>query len=148
MGVRQGTTIYRGSGEGAGYFVGAAVFGDLEQDSPIIHEEIFGPLIVFQRAADIDEAIWKANDSEYALTGGLFSRSPENIRKAKREFRVGNLYVNRKITGAIVGRQPFGGFGMSGTNSKAGGPDYLLQFINAKSISENTLRKGFAPRGK
>ncbi len=79
------------------------------------------------------------------MTGGIYSRSPSNIRKAKSEFRAGNLYINRKITGALVGRQPFGGFGMSGTGSKAGGPDYLLQFMNPKTISENTLRKGVAP---
>jgi RHH-type transcriptional regulator, proline utilization regulon repressor / proline dehydrogenase / delta 1-pyrroline-5-carboxylate dehydrogenase len=97
------------------------------------------------RAADIDEAIALANESQYALTGGLFSRSPANIEKVKEGFRAGNLYINRKITGALVGRQPFGGFGMSGVGSKAGGPDYLLQFMNPVSISENTIRKGFAP---
>ncbi len=80
------------------------------------------------------------------MTGGIFSRSPANIRKAQREFDVGNLYINRKITGALVGRQPFGGFKMSGIGSKAGGPDYLLQFYHIKSISENTMRRGFAPK--
>jgi RHH-type proline utilization regulon transcriptional repressor/proline dehydrogenase/delta 1-pyrroline-5-carboxylate dehydrogenase len=83
----------------------------------------------------------------YALTGGMFSRSPANIEKAKDNFRVGNLYINRKITGALVGRQPFGGFGMSGIGYKAGGPEYLHQFMNSKSVSENTLRRGFAPNG-
>ena len=81
----------------------------------------------------------------YALTGGLYSRSPENIRRVKREFRVGNLYINRKITGALVSRQPFGGFKLSGVGSKAGGPDYLLQFVVPRVITENTMRRGFAP---
>ncbi len=97
------------------------------------------------KARDIDEALAIANITSYALTGGLFSRTPSTIRKVKKEFRVGNLYINRNITGALVGRQPFGGFGMSGVGSKAGGPDYLLQFMNPVCISENTLRRGFAP---
>jgi RHH-type proline utilization regulon transcriptional repressor/proline dehydrogenase/delta 1-pyrroline-5-carboxylate dehydrogenase len=96
-------------------------------------------------AEDIDQAIALANDSQYALTGGLFSRSPANIERVKEDFRAGNLYINRKITGALVGRQPFGGFCMSGAGSKAGGPDYLLHFMNPVSVSENTIRKGFAP---
>ncbi len=99
-------------------------------------------------AADLEEALNIANGVSYALTGGIFSRSPQSISKAKKQFMVGNLYINRKITGALVGRQPFGGFGMSGVGSKAGGPDYLLQFVNPKSICENTLRKGFAPEQK
>ena len=83
--------------------------------------------------------------TSYALTGGLYSRSPEHIRRAHREFRVGNLYINRGITGAMVGRQPFGGFRMSGVGSKAGGPDYLMQFMEPRAVTENTLRRGFAP---
>ncbi|MGA8830660.1 MAG: aldehyde dehydrogenase family protein, partial [Desulfomonilaceae bacterium] len=118
---------------------------DVKPGSRIAQEEIFGPVVAIMRATDIDEALSVANGVSYALTGGIFSSSPENIEKIKKEFRVGNLYINRKITGAIVGRQPFGGFGMSGVGSKAGGPDYLLQFMNPKSICENTLRKGFAP---
>jgi RHH-type proline utilization regulon transcriptional repressor/proline dehydrogenase/delta 1-pyrroline-5-carboxylate dehydrogenase len=97
------------------------------------------------RARDFDEAIRLANQSEYALTGGLYSRSPVDISRAKAEFQVGNLYINRRITGALVGRQPFGGAGMSGVGSKAGGPDYLLQFMNPRTVSENTMRKGSAP---
>jgi RHH-type proline utilization regulon transcriptional repressor/proline dehydrogenase/delta 1-pyrroline-5-carboxylate dehydrogenase len=111
----------------------------------VAKEEIFGPVLIVMRSKDIGEAVEVANNTRYGLTGGLFSRSPANIRKVKDEFRVGNLYINRKITGALVGRQPFGGFGMSGIGSKAGGPDYLLQFLNPMSISENTLRRGFAP---
>ena len=134
--------------DGDGYFVGPAIFTDVNPRSRIAQEEIFGPVVAIMRATDIDEALSIANGVPYALTGGIFSRSPENIEKMKEAFRVGNLYINRKITGALVGRQPFGGFGMSGVGSKAGGPDYLLQFMNPKSICENTLRKGFAPEQK
>ncbi len=128
-----------------GYFVGPALFEGIAPDSEVAREEIFGPVLVILRARDIDEAIELANQTQYALTGGIFSRSPGNILKVRREMRVGNLYVNRKITGAFVGRQPFGGFGLSGVGSKAGGPDYLRQFMHPRSISENTMRRGFAP---
>jgi RHH-type proline utilization regulon transcriptional repressor/proline dehydrogenase/delta 1-pyrroline-5-carboxylate dehydrogenase len=97
------------------------------------------------KAKDFNHALEIANRSAYALTGGVFSRSPANIEKARREFRVGNLYINRGITGAIVERQPFGGLKLSGIGSKAGGPDYLLQFLEPRTISENTLRHGFVP---
>jgi RHH-type transcriptional regulator, proline utilization regulon repressor / proline dehydrogenase / delta 1-pyrroline-5-carboxylate dehydrogenase len=132
------------SGQG-GWFAGPSVFADASPDSRIAQEEIFGPVLTLMRAKTIDEAIDLANRSQYALTGGLFSRSPENIRKVREGFLSGNLYINRKITGALVGRQPFGGFGMSGVGSKAGGPDYLLQFMNPVCITENTIRRGFAP---
>lgn len=105
-------------------------------------------MVAIMRAKDIDDALSIANGVPYALTGGIFSRSPETIEKTKKELMVGNLYINGKITGALVGRQSFGGFGMSGVGSKAGGPDYLLQFLNPKSICENTLRRGFAPTQK
>jgi RHH-type proline utilization regulon transcriptional repressor/proline dehydrogenase/delta 1-pyrroline-5-carboxylate dehydrogenase len=97
------------------------------------------------RARDFDDALEIANRSSFALTGGVFSRSPAHIELARREFRVGNLYVNRGITGAVVERQPFGGLKLSGIGSKAGGPDYLLQFLEPRTISENTLRHGFVP---
>jgi RHH-type proline utilization regulon transcriptional repressor/proline dehydrogenase/delta 1-pyrroline-5-carboxylate dehydrogenase len=97
------------------------------------------------RARNMDEALALANGTAYALTGGIFTRSPSNAERARREFRVGNLYINRKITGAIVSRQPFGGFKLSGVGSKAGGPDYLLQFVEPRVVTENTLRRGFAP---
>jgi RHH-type proline utilization regulon transcriptional repressor/proline dehydrogenase/delta 1-pyrroline-5-carboxylate dehydrogenase len=97
------------------------------------------------KARDFDHAIEIANDSSYALTGGVFSRSPDHIEQARKDFRAGNLYVNRGITGAIVERQPFGGLKLSGIGSKAGGPDYLLQFLEPRTISENTLRHGFVP---
>jgi RHH-type proline utilization regulon transcriptional repressor/proline dehydrogenase/delta 1-pyrroline-5-carboxylate dehydrogenase len=130
---------------GPGYFVGPVLVADVDPDSQTAQEEIFGPVLALMKAIDIDAAIELANRTPYALTGGIYSRSPSNIRKTCREFRVGNLYINRGITGALVGRQPFGGFGMSGVGSKAGGPDYLLQFMHPRSISENTLRRGFTP---
>jgi RHH-type proline utilization regulon transcriptional repressor/proline dehydrogenase/delta 1-pyrroline-5-carboxylate dehydrogenase len=128
-----------------GYYVGPHVFADVAPTAVIAQEEIFGPVLAVMRANDLTEALAIANGTPYALTGGVFSRSPENIRRVRREFRVGNLYVNRKITGALVGRQPFGGFKMSGIGSKAGGPDYLLQFVLPRTITENTMRRGFAP---
>ena len=130
---------------GGGYFVGPAIFAEAAPDSAIAQEEIFGPVLTVFRAKDFDQALKIALGTPYALTGGLFSRSPGNIEKAIREFRVGNLYLNRSITGAMVSRQPFGGFGMSGVGSKAGGPDYLPQFMEPRSVSENTIRRGFAP---
>ena len=130
---------------GEGWFAGPALFAGATADSRIAQEEIFGPVLTVMRAGNIDEAIELANRSQYALTGGLYSRSPSNIQKVREGFLTGNLYLNRKITGALVGRQPFGGFGMSGVGSKAGGPDYLLQFMNPVCITENTIRRGFAP---
>ena len=97
------------------------------------------------RVKDFDQALDWANSTKFALTGGVFSRSPKNLKRAKREFRVGNLYLNRSITGALVGRQAFGGAHMSGAGTKAGGPDYLLNFMNPRVVTENTLRRGFAP---
>lgn len=128
-----------------GNFVSAAVFSNVSPDSRLATEEIFGPVLSVIKAKDIDHAIKIANATPYALTGGIFSRSPLNINKVSHELMVGNLYINRKITGALVGRQPFGGFGMSGLGSKAGGRDYLLHFLTPKCITENSLRRGFAP---
>ena len=108
-------------------------------------EEIFGPVLTVLRSDGFEQSLEIANGTAYALTGGLYSRSPRHIEQAQRRFRVGNLYINRKITGALVDRQPFGGFKMSGIGSKAGGPDYLLQFVLPRTITENTLRRGFAP---
>jgi RHH-type proline utilization regulon transcriptional repressor/proline dehydrogenase/delta 1-pyrroline-5-carboxylate dehydrogenase len=128
-----------------GFFVAPHIFADVAPTAIIAQEEIFGPVLAVMQADNIDEAIAIANGTPYALTGGVYSRSPENIRRVKREFRVGNLYINRKITGALVHRQPFGGFKLSGIGSKAGGPDYLLQFLVPRTITENTMRRGFAP---
>jgi RHH-type proline utilization regulon transcriptional repressor/proline dehydrogenase/delta 1-pyrroline-5-carboxylate dehydrogenase len=144
-GRKEARQIFSREVGGRGYFAGPVIFADVDPLSTLAQEEIFGPVLSVIRAKDIDEAIEIANNTAYALTGGIFSRSPLNIKKARQQFRVGNLYINRKITGALVGRQPFGGFGMSGVGSKAGGPDYLLQFMNPRSINENTMRRGFAP---
>ncbi len=130
---------------GTGYFVGPTVFADVPETATIAQEEIFGPVLSVMKAKDLDDALRIANGTKYALTGGVFSRSPENIETVKRRFRVGNLYVNRKCTGALVHRQPFGGFKLSGIGSKAGGPDYLLQFVVPRVVTENTMRRGFAP---
>ncbi|MDH5682298.1 MAG: aldehyde dehydrogenase family protein, partial [Spirochaetota bacterium] len=135
----------RGEKQGAGYFVTPTLVTNVKPDSPLAQEEIFGPVLSIISAETIDEAIAIANNSIYALTGGIYSRSPHNIQKIRDELQVGNLYINRKITGAVVSRQPFGGYAMSGVGSKAGGPDYLLQFMNPRTITENTLRRGFAP---
>ncbi len=128
-----------------GYYVAPHIFVDADPSAVIAQEEIFGPVVAVIKAADLDEALAIANGTRYALTGGLISRSPATIERARREFRVGNLYINRGITGALVGRQPFGGFKMSGIGSKAGGPDYLLQFLEPRVVTENTMRRGFAP---
>ena len=128
-----------------GYFVGPAIFSEVEPQSRLAQEEIFGPVLSVIKARDFEQALEIANGSSFALTGGLFSRSPAHIEQARKEFRVGNLYINRGITGAVVERQPFGGLKLSGIGSKAGGPDYLLQFLEPRTISENTLRHGFVP---
>jgi RHH-type proline utilization regulon transcriptional repressor/proline dehydrogenase/delta 1-pyrroline-5-carboxylate dehydrogenase len=128
-----------------GWFVGPTIVTDLASDARVASEEIFGPVLAVFQAADVDEAIAIANDTDYALTAGVLSRSPATIRRASEDLRAGNVYINRGITGAIVGRQPFGGFGMSGLGSKAGGPDYLLHFVDPRVVTENTLRQGFAP---
>ncbi|MBA4189260.1 MAG: L-glutamate gamma-semialdehyde dehydrogenase [Planctomycetaceae bacterium] len=128
-----------------GYFVGPAIFADVPENAGIAQEEIFGPVLSVIRAKDLDDAIRIANGTKYALTGGVFSRSPTHLEQVKRRFRVGNLYINRKCTGALVDRQPFGGFKLSGIGSKAGGPDYLLQFLLPRTVTENQMRRGFAP---
>jgi RHH-type proline utilization regulon transcriptional repressor/proline dehydrogenase/delta 1-pyrroline-5-carboxylate dehydrogenase len=129
-----------------GWFIGPTVVVTGDATSRVATEEIFGPLLACMRADDFDHALALANATPYALTGGVFSRSPSRIRRATKEMRAGNLYVNRSITGALVGRQPFGGYGLSGVGSKAGGPDYLLQFTDPRVVSENTVRQGFAPQ--
>ncbi len=128
-----------------GFYVGPHIFAEVDPAATIAQEEIFGPVLAVMAAGDLDEALEIANGTSYALTGGLVSRSPAAIARVRRDFRVGNLYINRGITGAMVERQPFGGFKMSGVGSKAGGPDYLLQFMEPRVVTENTLRRGFAP---
>ena len=131
--------------EGDGYFIAPTIFAEVPPTARVAREEIFGPVLAVLKAKDLDEAIQLANDTEFALTGGLYSRSPANIERVKRELTVGNLYINRTITGAIVARHPFGGFKMSGGGTKAGGRDYLLNFVFPRVVTENVLRRGFAP---
>ena len=128
-----------------GYFIGPVIFSGVSPDATIAQEEIFGPVVAVIRAKNFQEALNVANGTNYALTGGLYSRTPSHIDQATAEFEVGNLYINRTTTGAIVSRQPFGGFKLSGVGSKAGGPDYLLQFLEPRTITENIQRQGFAP---
>jgi 1-pyrroline-5-carboxylate dehydrogenase len=119
-----------------GFFINPTVFADVAPRARISQEEIFGPVLAVTKARDFDEALAIANDTEYGLTGALFSRDIHRLERAREEFHVGNLYLNRKCTGALVGIHPFGGFNMSGTDSKAGGPDYLRLFAQPKSIAE------------
>ncbi len=125
-----------GPAEGDGYFINPTVIADIDSKARIFQEEIFGPVLAVTKAKDFDHALELANDSDYGLTGAVYTNDKAKAEKARRQFFVGNLYINRKCTGAMVGAHPFGGFNMSGTDSKAGGPDYLLQFVQAKSIAE------------
>ncbi len=125
-----------GAVEGDGHFIRPVIIADVEPRARIFQEEIFGPVLAVTAARDFEHALELANDTEYGLTGALFSKNPAKILRARDEFFTGNLYFNRKCTGAMVGAHPFGGFNMSGTDSKAGGPEYLLLFLQAKSIAE------------
>ncbi|MBW2305708.1 MAG: L-glutamate gamma-semialdehyde dehydrogenase [Deltaproteobacteria bacterium] len=145
LGRSEGKLLLEMEAPGGGHFVGPVIFDGIRPGHRLAQEEIFGPVLSIMTARDFEEALEMANSTRYALTGGVYSRSPGNIQLARRGFMVGNLYINRKITGALVHRQPFGGFRMSGVGSKAGGPDYLLQFMEPRSITENTMRRGFAP---
>jgi RHH-type transcriptional regulator, proline utilization regulon repressor / proline dehydrogenase / delta 1-pyrroline-5-carboxylate dehydrogenase len=127
---------------GPGWFVAPRVAADLPAESPILHEEIFGPLLAVDRVRDVEDACDRVDALPFALTGGLFARNPHTVERVVRRTPVGNLYVNRPITGAMVGRQPFGGNRLSGTGTKAGGPDYLLHFVEPKVVTENTVRHG------
>ncbi len=125
-----------GRGDDAGFFIEPTIFADVPQSASIACEEIFGPVLSVMRARDFSHALELANATVYGLTGGVISRDRSRLERARREFRVGNLYLNRKITGALVGAQPFGGFDLSGSNAKAGGPDYLRLFMEMKTVSE------------
>jgi RHH-type proline utilization regulon transcriptional repressor/proline dehydrogenase/delta 1-pyrroline-5-carboxylate dehydrogenase len=121
------------------------VISAVQPTDSLAQDELFGPVLTVLSAKSFEEALEIANGTKFALTGGVYTRHPHHLALAREQFKVGNLYINRPITGALVGRQPFGGFGMSGVGSKAGGPDYLLQFVNPFAITENTMRRGFAP---
>ena len=142
---REGRVLVHRDGPGDGFYAPLAIVADIRPEHRLAQEEIFGPVLAVMKAKDFDEAMAWANSTRYALTGSVFSRSPRHLERARQQFRVGNLYLNRGCTGAIVERQPFGGFRMSGIGSKAGGPDYLLQFMDPRTVTENTMRRGFAP---
>jgi 1-pyrroline-5-carboxylate dehydrogenase len=136
IGKKEGRLVLGGTrSEGDGYFIPPTIIAGIAPGARLAQEEVFGPVLAFIRAQDFDEAMAIANNTEYGLTGALYSKVEARIERAAEEFHVGNLYFNRKCTGALVGVQPFGGFNMSGTDSKAGGPDYLLLFTQAKSVS-------------
>jgi RHH-type proline utilization regulon transcriptional repressor/proline dehydrogenase/delta 1-pyrroline-5-carboxylate dehydrogenase len=146
IGRQEGTLLYQSPlPEGEGFWAPLTIIDGIRPEHRLAREEVFGPVLAIMKTVDFSQALDWANSGSYALTGGIFSRSPEQIERARREFRVGNLYINRAITGAMVGRQPFGGAGMSGGGTKAGGPDYLLHFMTPRVITENTLRRGFTP---
>jgi len=137
IGKQEGKLMTGGEGDDSkGYFIKPTIFADLSPEARIMKEEIFGPVVGFTKAKDFDQAIEIANNTEYGLTGAVITNNREHIEKAREDFHVGNLYFNRGCTGAIVGYQPFGGFNMSGTDSKAGGPDYLVLHMQAKTTSE------------
>jgi 1-pyrroline-5-carboxylate dehydrogenase len=140
IGKREGRLVLGGDpkspDETGGYYIPPTIFADVPPDARLAQEEIFGPVLAFHRAPDWETALAWANNTEFGLTGSFYSRRRERLTRAADEFHVGNLYLNRKCTGALVGVHPFGGFNMSGTDSKAGGPDYLLLFTQAKSIAE------------
>jgi 1-pyrroline-5-carboxylate dehydrogenase len=135
IGKNEGRLLAGGQHHSPGYFIEPTVFADVDPHARIAQEEIFGPVLAVIKAKDFDDALHIANDTEYSLTGAIYTNDPERLERAKEEYHVGNLYFNRKCTGALVGAQPFGGFNMSGTDSKAGGRDYLLLFTQAKSIT-------------
>jgi 1-pyrroline-5-carboxylate dehydrogenase len=130
----------RATTAGDGFFLQPTVFADIPAKSTLEQEEIFGPVLAVIKSKNFDHALQIANDTEFGLTGAVYTKSPDKIERAKQDFHVGNLYINRKCTGAIVGAHPFGGFNMSGTDSKSGGPDYLYLFSQGKSIAEKITR--------
>src|SRR5687767_8450083 len=145
IGKKEATLAFQGTVPAEGFFVPPTIFTGVTSEMRLAREEIFGPVLSVMKVRDLDEAIRVANDTDYALTGGFFSRSPANIERVKAELVAGNVYINRSCTGAVVGRHPFGGFKMSGGGTKAGGGDYLLQFMVPRVVTENIMRHGFAP---
>ncbi|MEN8127587.1 MAG: L-glutamate gamma-semialdehyde dehydrogenase [Planctomycetota bacterium] len=145
IGKQEGHLVYSCEVPSKGYYVPLTIIDRIRPEHQLAQEEIFGPVLAVMRVKDFDQAIEWANSTRFALTGAVFSRSPEHLEKARRQFRVGNLYLNRGSTGALVMRQPFGGFKMSGVGTKAGGQDYLLHFMDPRAVTENTMRRGFVP---
>jgi len=142
---QEGKILYSSEVPAQGFYVPLTIVEGITPAHRLAQEEIFGPVLSVMRVNSFAQALAWANATRFALTGAVFSRSPEHLDQARREFRVGNLYFNRRSTGALVGRQPFGGAKMSGVGTKAGGPDYLLHFMDPRTVTENTLRRGFAP---
>ncbi|MGE6257579.1 L-glutamate gamma-semialdehyde dehydrogenase [Heyndrickxia sporothermodurans] len=137
IGKSEGKLMVGGEGDDSkGYFVQPTIFADVDENARLMKEEIFGPVVAFSKAKDFNHAIEIANNTEYGLTGAVITNNRDHMEQAREDFHVGNLYFNRGCTGAIVGYQPFGGFNMSGTDSKAGGPDYLVLHMQAKTTSE------------
>ena len=145
QGKKEAKLAFQGQAPAGGYFVPPTVFVNVKPEHAIAREEIFGPVVAILRAKNLDEAFALVNGTDYALTGGLFSRSPKALERAQSEMLVGNLYLNRAITGAVVERHPFGGFKMSGGGTKAGGREYLQNFLFPRAIIENVMRRGFTP---
>ncbi|MCG3776211.1 MAG: 1-pyrroline-5-carboxylate dehydrogenase 1 [Nitrospira sp.] len=145
IGKKEARLLVEGTVTGAGWYIGPTIFADVAPTNRVAQEEIFGPILSVMKAMSFQEALTLANSTAYALTGGVYSRSPTNLELARHQFDVGNLYLNRPITGALVGRQPFGGHRLSGVGAKAGGEEYLMQFVDTRIVSEQTLRRGFAP---
>lgn len=145
QGKKEAKLAYQGKAPAEGWFVPPTVFVNVKPEHAIAREEIFGPVVAILRAKNLDEAFAMVNGTDYALTGGLFSRSPKALERAQAEMFVGNLYLNRGITGAIVERHPFGGFKMSGGGTKAGGKEYLQNFLFPRAVVENVMRRGFTP---
>ncbi len=145
IGKKEARLLVEGTVTGPGWLIGPTVFADVASTHRVAQEEIFGPILAVMKAASFEEALTLANATAYALTGGVYSRSPANLELARQRFDVGNLYLNRPITGALVSRQPFGGHRLSGVGAKAGGEEYLTQFVVTRVVSEQTLRRGFAP---
>ncbi len=145
IGKKEAGLLVESTAPGSGCYVGPTVFADVASTHRIAQEEIFGPVLAVLKAQSFQQALDLANSTAYALTGGVYSRSPANLELAQQGFDVGNLYLNRPITGALVGRQPFGGHRLSGVGTKAGSEEYLTQFVVARVVSEQTLRRGFVP---
>lgn len=141
----EGKLLYSSPVPDSGYYAPLTIVEGITPEHRIAQEEVFGPILAVMKVKNFDQAIEWANSTRYSLTGAVFSRSPKHLEKAREQFNVGNLYLNRGSTGALVERHPFGGFNMSGIGSKAGGPDYLLQFMDPRLVCENTMRRGFAP---
>jgi 1-pyrroline-5-carboxylate dehydrogenase len=136
LGKREGRLIAGGEpGDGGGFYIQPTAFADVDPGARIAQEEIFGPVVAVIKARDFDHALEIANRTEFGLTGAVFSKNPDHMARARAEFMCGNLYINRKCTGAMVGVHPFGGFNMSGTDAKAGGPDYLGYFLQPRVVA-------------